>query len=106
MSNQVIVHKNRTNVIRVDMGYDVSSDTITSEIRSKPTVEASLLATWVVTFETDGTDGILVLTLDNSVLSDISVNTGYMDLKRVSDGEPLPVFDKPLEVLFRGTVTE
>ena len=29
-----------------------------------------------------------------------------MDLKRVSGGEPLAIFDKPLEVVFQGVVTE
>lgn len=105
MSNEVVVHKGRTNVIRVHMGIDVSADTITSEIRSDPDVDSPLLATWIVAFETDGTDGKLILTLDDVVTSGIQANGGYMDLKRVTGGEPVPVFDRPLEVSFRGTVT-
>lgn len=50
MSNQVVVHKGRTNVVRVDLGIDVSADTITSEIRSEPDVEGTLIATWTVAF--------------------------------------------------------
>jgi hypothetical protein len=106
MSNAVIVHKGRTNVIRVDMGIDVSGDIITSEIRTEPEVDSTLIAAWTVVFETDGTDGMLVLTLDDTITSAITVAGGYMDLKRMSGGEPLPVFDRPLEVDFRGTVTE
>jgi hypothetical protein len=106
MSNEVIVHKGRTNVIRVHMGIDVAADTITSEIRSQPTVDSPLLATWTVAFETDGTDGKLILTLDDTITSNIAAVSGYMDLKRVTGGQPVPVFDKPLEVSFRGTVTE
>lgn len=106
MSNEVIVHKGRTNVIRVNMGIDVSADTITSEIRAEPDSESTLLATWEVAFEDDGTDGILLLTLDDLITSDIAASSGYMDLKRVVGGEPVPVFDRPLEVTFRGTVTE
>lgn len=105
MSNEVVVHKNRTNVITVDMGMDVSGDTLLSEIRAEPDVESLLIVTWGVEFTTDGTDGLLTLTLDDSVLSGIAATSGYMDILRVSGGEPLPVFDRPLEVSFRGTVT-
>jgi hypothetical protein len=105
MSNEVIIHKGRTNQIVVNMGYDVSADTITSEIRSEPTTEAPLIATWTVAFVTTGVDGKLLLTLDNTVTKDITAVRGYMDLKRMHLGEPLPVFDTPLEVTFRGTVT-
>lgn len=105
MSNQVIVHKSRTNTLLVDLGVDVSADTITSEIRSEPNSDAPLLATWVVTKVDGGVNGELVLTLDNTFTSQITANSGYMDIKRVTSGEPVPVFDKPLEVVFRGTVT-
>lgn len=105
MSNEVIVHKGRVNRIIVNMGIDVSGDTLTSEIRSQPTVDASLLDTWDVSFLTDGTDGKLVLVIDDTTRT-IDATKGYMDLKRESGGDPIPVFDKPLEVLFRGTVTE
>lgn len=105
MSNEVVVHKGRTNVVIVKLGYDISGDDWTSEIRTEPVQEAELLATWDVSFVTDGTDGDLRLHLDDLVTSQIRPTTGYMDLKRVTGGEPVPVFDKPLEVIFRGTVT-
>lgn len=106
MANTVVVHKGRTNIITVAMGIDVSADEITSEIRSEPDVSSPLLAAWVVEFTNDGTDGELTLTLDDTITSQIVANSGYMDIKRISNGEPLPVFDKPLEVTFRGSVTE
>ena len=106
MSNTVIVHKGRTNTLFVNMGIDVSADVITSEIRSEPNVESPLIMTWEVAFVSDGTDGKLVLTVDDLETSQIKANSGYMDLKRVIGGEPVPVFDRPLEVSFRGTVTE
>jgi len=106
MSNEVVVHKNRTNVIIVDLGFDVSADILSSEIRAEPFVEAPLIAEWQVVFENDGTDGLLVLTLDDSVTAAITYTTGYMDIKRVSGVEPIPVFDRPLEVVFREVVTE
>lgn len=102
MSNKIIVHKNRVNVITVSMGQDVSGDTITSEIRADPDSNSPLIAAWEVTFDTDGTDGELVLTMQDI---EITANSGYMDLKRMAGGEPYPVFDRPLEVEFRGTVT-
>lgn len=106
MSNEVIVHKGRTNTIYVNLGINVSADTITSEIRADPDVDSPLLATWVVAFVTDGADGRLVLKLDDVITSQIKANSGYMDLKRIVGSEPVPVFDRPLEVSFRGTVTE
>lgn len=104
MSNKIKVHRNRTNVIVVDLGIDVSGDTITSQIRTQPEHTSELIATFNVAFETDGEDGRLILTLDNSVTG-ITVDSGYMDFLRMSAGEPLPVLDKPLEVIFQGTVT-
>ena len=106
MSSKIIVHKGRTNILTVSLGVNVSADTITSEIRSEPDVESPLIATWVVSFKTDGTDGELLLTLDDLHTSQIKANSGYMDLKRVTGSEPIAVFDRPLEVSFRGTVTE
>jgi hypothetical protein len=106
MSNEVIVHKGRTNTIQVNMGIDVSGDTLTSQIRTEPELDSSLIATWTVSFLTDGTDGKLVLVLDNTITAEIAEKAGYMDLNRITGGEPIPVFDRPLEVVFRGTVTE
>jgi hypothetical protein len=105
MSSKIIVHKDRTNVLSVSLGIDVSADTITSEIRSEPDVNSPLIATWVVAFKTDGHDGRLLLTLDNTITSQIKANSGYMDLKRMTGGEPIAVFDQSLEVSFRGSVT-
>lgn len=102
---QVVVHKGRTVVLPVSLGYDVSDDTITSQIRVDKDRESTLIAEWVVTFATDGTDGELILTLDDAVTGLIEKSKGYMDLKRVSGGEPVNVFDDPLEVLFKDTVT-
>ena len=106
MSNKVIVHKGRTNTLKVQLGMDISADTFTSEIRAEPTVDSPLIATWTVSFVTSGADGQLLLRLDNTITEQIAANSGWMDLKRVSNGEPVPVFDRPLEVSFRWTVTE
>ncbi len=105
MSNSLIVHKGRTNVIPVSLNMDVAGDTISSEIRAKPSAGSELIATWDVSFETDGSDGEIILTLDDTVTADITHSRGYMDLKRVTAGEPVPVFDKPLHVEFKDVVT-
>lgn len=103
MGNTIIVYKDRTNIITVSLGIDVSDDTITSQIR---TASGELIATWTVAFDDDGTDGELILTIDNTAAATIEYATGLMDIKRVSNGEPLPVFEKPLEVEFRESVTQ
>lgn len=103
--NELLVYKNRTNVVQVDLGFDVSTDVLTSEIRAGKNLGSSLIATWAVSFLTDGTDGKLVLTLDDSDLDSVSEKVGYMDLKRVSAGEPLPVFANPIKVKFLESVT-
>jgi hypothetical protein len=105
MANQIVIHKARTNVITVSLGIDVTGETLTSEIRTQPEVDSPLVATFVVAVIDDET-GELTLTLDNTVTEGIVVDFGYMDIKRISGGEPLPVFDRPLEVKFRGVVTE
>lgn len=105
MAGSIIVHKGRTNVITVAMGFDVSADIITSEIRAEPDQESLLIAEWEVAFATDGTDGELILTMDDVITAQIKASGGFMDLKRVSGGEPLPVFERPLEVQFQGSVT-
>lgn len=102
MSNTIIVYKGRTNLITISLGIDVSLDTITSEIRTQ---SGTLIATWGVAFDFDGTDGELVLTLDNAITAGIVYSSGLMDLKRISGGEPISVFENPVEVEFRNVVT-
>ena len=101
----VVVHKKRTNIISVSAGFDVSQDIITSEIREEPNPEATLIATWSVSFLTDGIDGELILTLDDSATDNIDKFIGWMDMKRITGGEPVNLFDDPLEVHFKDVVT-
>jgi hypothetical protein len=106
MSGELVVYKNRTNTITVSLGINVAGDVITSEIRAEPDVASPLLMTWTVAYATDGTDGELILSVDDNATAQIKANSGYMDIKRVTGGEPVPVFDRPVEVEFRGAVTE
>lgn len=69
-------------------------------------MDSPLIMTWDVDFLTDGTDGKLILTVDETITAEISANSGYMDLKRVvPGGNPITIFDRPIEVTFRGVVT-
>jgi dihydrodipicolinate reductase len=99
------VFKGYTTVLQVHLGIDVSEDEFKSQIRVNSDRTSDLIAEWEVSFATDGTDGELILTLDDSVTGVITHTTGYMDLVRISAGEPLPVFKDVLEVLFKDTVT-
>lgn len=103
MPKQLVVHKGRVNVIAVNLGFDVTGETLTSEIRERPEQDSPLIATWTVTVTTAAT-GLLSLVLDDSS-NTIAQSEGYMDIKRVSGGQPLTVFDEPLSVELRGTVT-
>jgi hypothetical protein len=103
--SDVVVYKLRTTIIRVNLGIDVSGDTITSQIREGKEHTSTLIGEWDVTFDTDGVDGKLRFTLDDSE-ANITQSKGYMDIKRVSGGEPLPVFSSPIKVLFKEQVTE
>jgi hypothetical protein len=105
MSGELIVHRNRTNRVPLGLGFPVNGDVITSEIREHPGDTGAPLATWTVTYATDGSDGEIILTLLPSQLTTVTVNYGYMDLKRVSGGQPLSVFLEPLKVHFQGVVT-
>ena len=103
--NQLTVHKGRTINVPVSLGFDVAADVISSQIRAARTQDSQLIATWTVTFVTDGSDGKLIFSLDNSVTSTIQAQVGYMDIKRLSGGEPLSVIDSPIEVVFKEIVT-
>jgi hypothetical protein len=103
--DKVIVYKNRSNTIIIDLGFDISGETYSSQIRSEPKQDAPLLADWQVAFFSDGTDGKLRLILTQLITGQISADSGYMDLKRVTGGVALAVFNEALKVEFRGTVT-
>jgi len=103
MANEtIVIHKGRVNVIAVSLGMDVSGDTLTSEIR---TAAGELVAPWVVSFDGDGTNGEIILTMDDSVSAAIVYERGLMDIKRVSASQPYAVFDMPFDVEIRETVT-
>lgn len=102
---QIDIHRYRTNNILVRLGFDVSLDTFASEIRKAEDPTSELLGAFTWTFATDGTDGDIILTMTSTVASAITLANGYMDVKRISGGEPYPCFSRPVEVAFIGAVT-
>lgn len=105
MPNSIKIVKGRTNIVTVNLGFDVSADTFRSQIRKSENHTSDILGTFDVDFTTDGTDGRLTLTLDNSDTATIPDNVGYMDIERMSGGEPLNVFKEPLRVEFQDRIT-
>lgn len=105
MSDPVKIYKNRTNILPVNLGINVSTDTLISEIREGSTVTSPLIATWTISFLTDGVDGKCIFRLDDAQLSTVTAKKGYMDVKRISGGEPLAVFAAPVQVVFLDVVT-
>lgn len=99
------VVKGRTNVLPVSFGYDISGETFASEIRRSATRSSELIATWTCTFLNTGEDGELLLTLDDEITTEINDRFGYMDIKRISDGEPFSVFTETIQVEFIDSIT-
>ena len=106
MANTLVVHKGRTNTVNVTLNQDITGDVFTSEIRTEPTQSSALIATWVITVA-DAAAGDLTLGMTDVISGQIKQDVGYMDIKRVmSGGDVVAVFDQPLRITFRGTVTE
>ena len=105
-ADELVIHKGRTNTFDVEFGEDISGRTYTAEVRQGPDQESPLIMSFTTSFDTDGTDGILVLSVDDAVTGTIAETSGYMDIKEVVGGEPLSVSDRPLRVELRATVTQ
>ena len=103
---ELVIHKKRTNIVPVKFSYSVANDVITSQIRRGRHSGSPLIATWTITKPNGGADGRLILTLDDSQLMNITDRIGYMDMKRVSGGEPFPMFEEPVVVVFKDSITE
>lgn len=103
MSEYITVQKGRTVTVAVNLVVIDEGDTFSSEIRSERNTSSVLIATWEI--DVDVPNKELTLTLDNSITEEIEHSLGYMDIKRITDGEPVSVFNKPLEVRFEEVIT-
>jgi hypothetical protein len=99
----IIVEKGRTCKFDMRLAYSVLGDTITSEIRAGVNPTSPLIATWNIEVSPNGRK--LTFTLDDDITKNITVFGGYMDLKRVTGGEPVSVLDNPIPVIFKNVVT-
>lgn len=99
------VYRGRTTTLQVSLSYDVSNDTISSQIRQGRNSQSTLIVEWEVKFKTDGTDGELIFTIDDVASAGIADTSGYMDIKRLTDNEPVSVFDEPFPVVFKEVIT-
>ena len=105
MAKQTVVHKGRYAIKRVNLNEDISSygaAAFISQIRARPEHTSELIVEWTVAFDTDGTDGVLRLTLEDSVTGAITHTSGFMDVMRVDGGQKTSLFDEALPVEFRG----
>lgn len=103
VTDPIVIKRRRTERVTIKLGYSVANDTITSQIR----VGVSPTSTKIADFQVDvSADGRTIwLTLDDSITQNITQSGGWMDIKRVTGGEPVDVFDTPLPVVFRNVVT-
>jgi len=106
MAKQTVVHKGRYAIKRVNLNEDLSGYSIAnfiSQIRARPEHTSELIVEWTVVFDNGtGSDGVLRLTLDDSVTGAITHTSGFMDVMRVDGGQKTSLFDEALPVEFRG----
>jgi hypothetical protein len=100
----IIIHRGRTEKVTIHLAYSVAGDQIYSQIRKGVSPTAPLIATFTeIDISEDGR--VITLTLDDSITGNIHTTGGFMDLKRVTGGEPVTVLDEPLAVIFKNVVT-
>jgi hypothetical protein len=110
VTEPVIIERDRTVVLQVELWADLTASSFASEIRAEIATDSALIATWTIvestTINSEGdTVTLLTLTLDNTTTAAITADEGWMDIKRTASSEPFKVFDNPIPVQFRGSVT-
>lgn len=102
--SSIRIYRGRTARSTITLEYSVLGDIIRSQIRVAVNPTSKLIAEWDVDISPDGRR--ITLTLDDLVTKNIVESGGYMDIKRVTGGEPVPVLDYPLPVVIMNVVTE
>lgn len=105
MYKPIYIRVGRHNTVAVRFDGDISTEVLTSEIRKEKSKTSELIATFTPSFATDGTDGILLLTLDQTASDGITFTNGWMDIKKIEDGKSTSAFQHPVPVIFEGVVT-
>jgi len=106
MANHIVVHRGRAKTITFETNEDLTDYTVTSHIRSGPSSAWGIIGTWTVEKDSDGSDGLLILSMTSEQTQVITQGHGYMDLKKELDGQSFSVITYPLEVKFVDIITE
>ena len=94
----LVVERTKTVVVPISLGFNVSGQVFTADLRATTSATSTLIATWTVTFATNGKDGELIATLPDTVTSTLAVGTAYMRLKRTTPGPTIEIFGEPVLV--------
>lgn len=92
----LIVAKTKTVIVPISLGFNVVGWVFTADLRATVVATSALIATWIVTFDTDGKDGELIATLQDTITSGLTVGTAYMRLKRIIPSPTLEIFGEPV----------
>lgn len=106
IQKQLRIKRGRKLTVNLYLGFSVVGDEFYSQIRSGPSTDSELIADWDCSLVTDGSDGRVQLVLSAEKSQNVAHTTAYMDVKRVSNGFPVPFFRRPIEVIFEDVVTE
>lgn len=107
MADSLVVYKQRTNIFEfIFFGQDLSQDVLTSQIRRGQSSNSHKIAEFDIRPRTDGKDGRYIFTIDDSELENIPDVVGWLDIKRVSGGEPLAVLESPIPVTFQRALVD
>lgn len=101
--SQLVYRKGRYNAVPVNLGIDITGQTIVSQIRERPDESSPVILTWTPTV-TNAATGEFTLSHNDSA-GVITHSEGWMDIKRVTGAGDIACFDGPLAVEFRGAVT-
>lgn len=103
MAKQLVFYKGRYNTVQVNLGINITGQTIASQIRERPDETSDVILTWIITV-TNAATGEFTLSFNDSTPA-IDASNGWMDIKRVTGSGDIPCFDEPLAVEFRGAIT-
>lgn len=96
---KVEVERGKTVVVGISIGFNVSLFEFLCEMRESEDPASAIITTWDMSFETDGKDGELLASLDDSITSVLVLGAAWLHLYRVSGSTHLPVFGEPVEVI-------
>lgn len=87
----VPVFRNRKTTITVTLNYDVTGETLTAQGRVSESPTSTLLVTFTVVVDDAPTGALTLTALPAAIEAEADDHIGgFMDVKRVSSGVPLP----------------